>query len=112
MMFPRLALARYALLFVAISLFATSHANAADSALGNCQAVRLPVALAAGQPSDKIISATYCQPHTWADGPQQIDILTNGATYNSSYWDWPQDPVLYSYVDKTLQAGRATFNYD
>jgi pimeloyl-ACP methyl ester carboxylesterase len=28
------------------------------------------------------------------------------------YWDWPQDPTLYSYTVKTLQAGRATLAFD
>ena len=39
-------------------------------------------------------------------------MLTPGATYNGAYWDWPVDPALYSYVDKTLAACRATFDYD
>src|SRR5437016_7989226 len=112
MTFTRFFPAPCALLLVTISLFAVTQANAADNTLGSCQLVQLPVALASGQPSSNTISATYCQPFTWANGPHQIDILTNGATYNHSYWDWPQDPALYSYVDKTLQAGRATFNYD
>jgi pimeloyl-ACP methyl ester carboxylesterase len=94
------------------ALLTVNRAEAADSTLGHCQAVQLPVALAAGQPAGQTVSATYCQPVTWAPGPHQIDVLTAGATYDSLYWDWPENPTLYSYVDKTLQAGRATFNYD
>ncbi|HXP18308.1 MAG TPA: alpha/beta hydrolase [Streptosporangiaceae bacterium] len=54
----------------------------------------------------------YCVPVSWAPGPHEADLMTPGATYNSAYWDWPQDPALYSYADKTLQAGRAAFDYD
>jgi pimeloyl-ACP methyl ester carboxylesterase len=39
-------------------------------------------------------------------------VLTAGATYNGTYWDWPQQPARYSYVRKTLGAGRATVSYD
>ncbi len=85
---------------------------AADTGYGNCQNIRLPVAIAPGQPTSRTIAGIYCQPAVWAAGAHEVDVLTPGATYNSSYWNWPQDPALYSYVDKTLQAGRATFDYD
>jgi pimeloyl-ACP methyl ester carboxylesterase len=68
--------------------------------------------LAQGQHFSQRITGTYCQPYSWAHGQHQVDVLTEGATYNSSYWDWPQNPALYSYVDKTLGAGRATLAYD
>jgi pimeloyl-ACP methyl ester carboxylesterase len=84
----------------------------ADAVGGSCQSIRLPVALALGQPVGQTIAGTYCQPAVWAPGLHEADVLTPGATYDSSYWNWPQDPGLYSYVDKTLQAGRATFDYD
>lgn len=87
--------------------------SAADSpANGTCQVLRLPVALSPGGPADQTVVAHYCTPQEWANGPHAIDILTHGASYNSMYWDWPQDPSLYSYVNKTLQAGRATLAYD
>lgn len=91
-----------------------SSAATADAAQtqGSCRSVSLPVALAAGQHASQTISATYCVPLSWAAGPHQVDVLTPGATYNRSYWNWPVDPALYSYVAKTLQAGRATFDYD
>ena len=87
-------------------------AMAASSSDGTCRSISLPVALAVGQPARQTISATYCVPVTWASGPHEVDVTTPGATYNRSYWDWPIDPALYAYVDKTLQAGRATFDYD
>jgi pimeloyl-ACP methyl ester carboxylesterase len=93
-------------------LLSVGPADAASIAYGSCAVIRLPVALASGQSASQAISATYCQPHAWASGPREVDVLTPGATYNSAYWDWPQDPSLYSYMDKTLRAGRATFDYD
>ena len=36
----------------------------------------------------------------------------HGATYDRSYWDFPYDAPRYSYVGRTLEAGRATFSYD
>lgn len=91
---------------------AASTADAVSVAYGSCQSVRLPVALAPGQPARQAVSATYCQPLAWAGGQHEVDVMTPGATYNSAYWNWPQDPSLYSYLDKTLQAGRAAFDYD
>jgi pimeloyl-ACP methyl ester carboxylesterase len=96
---------------VAGGLLSNDHAIAAVVG-GNCQSIALPVALAPGQPASQSIAGSYCQPAVWAPGPPEVDVLTPGATYNASYWNWPQDPALYSYVDKTLAAGRATFDYD
>ncbi|HEX7963040.1 MAG TPA: alpha/beta fold hydrolase [Candidatus Saccharimonadales bacterium] len=79
---------------------------------GFCISHTVPVALAPGQPFNKKVYGTYCQPFHWAKGQHQLDVLVHGTTYSSTYWDWPQDPALYSYVDKTLAAGRATFAYD
>lgn len=87
-------------------------AATASTANGTCLHIVLRVALAAGQAADQVVSATYCQPAAWAGGPREVDVLTPGATYNSAYWDWPANPSLYSYMAKTLRAGRAAFDYD
>lgn len=79
---------------------------------GTCFNFNLPVSPAPGESQSWDIAATFCRPKQWAQGEHQVDVLTHGTTYNSTYWDWPQDPALYSYVDKTLAAGRATLNYD
>lgn len=79
---------------------------------GDCHNVTVPVALANGLPANKIIAGTLCTPYTWAENSHQVDVLVHGATYNRSYWDWPTNGTAYSYVDKTLGAGRATFTYD
>jgi pimeloyl-ACP methyl ester carboxylesterase len=100
-----------ALILGLCSIFAAEPANAANP-YGSCQDVSIPVALAAGQPANQTVAATFCTPATWTSGPHEIDVLVAGATYNRTYWDWPQSPDTYSYVDKTLQAHRATLNFD
>jgi len=89
-----------------------ARAYSAQTSDGNCQDVTLPVALRPGQPASQTLSGTYCEPLTWQDGPHEVDVLTPGATYDRTYWNWPVDPALYSYEDKTLATGRATFDYD
>ncbi len=84
----------------------------ADPVHWTCQSITLAVALTPGGPDSQAVLGTYCVPATWAAGPHEADVLTPGATYNGSYWDWPTDPALYSYLDKTLRAGRATLDYD
>src|SRR6185437_11444075 len=90
----------------------SARASAAQGPGGFCESVDLPVALSPRADLTQNVSGTYCAPRTWAAGPHEIDVLTPGASYNRLYWDWPVDPGLYSYVDKTLAAGRATFDYD
>jgi pimeloyl-ACP methyl ester carboxylesterase len=100
------------LLAVGWQFIAVGQAAAASAKYGNCQSIRLPVALAPGDPANQAIAGMYCVPVRWASGPHEVDVMTPGATYNSAYWDWPQNPALYSYVDKTLQAGRAALDYN
>lgn len=79
---------------------------------GNCQKINLSVSMTMGQPANQTLAGTLCQPTTWAVGPHQIDVMVHGAGFNSSYWDFPTQAPKYSYVSKTLRAGRATFAYD
>ncbi len=79
---------------------------------GWCASFSVPVAPAESQPRSWDVFITYCQPFNWAKGQRQADVLTHGATYTHTYWDWPQDPALYSYTDKVLADGRAVLNYD
>lgn len=79
---------------------------------GACQEVSIPVAVTEGGPADDTVAATLCTPHEWANDARQADVLVAGATYNREYWDSSFDPETYSYVDDTLAAGRATFNFD
>lgn len=103
------------LVIISVSLGAqpvSAQASAVAEYGGVCRSVDLPVALRPHQAAAQEVSGTYCEPRSWADGPHEVDVLTPGASYNRLYWNWPVDPELYSYVDKTLAAGRATFDYD
>jgi pimeloyl-ACP methyl ester carboxylesterase len=82
------------------------------SGKGRCASFNAPVASAPGRPRSWKVALIYCQPFKWAKGTHQVDVLTHGATYNHTYWDWEQNPSLYSYVGKTLADGRAILNYD
>lgn len=103
-------LRRYA---VVMSILAVAGAGVsvgdAAAAPGPCRDFRIPVALGEGLPADQQVAATLCDP---SGSTPEVDILVSGATYNRLYWDWPQNPDLYSYVRKTLEAGRATFTFD
>ncbi|NUR25802.1 MAG: alpha/beta hydrolase [Catenulispora sp.] len=85
----------------------TAPVHAAGST--SCTDVRLPVSLSPGLPATETIDGALCLP---AAGTPQIDVLVHGAAYNRTYWDWPVEPATYSYVRRTLSAGRATFAYD
>lgn len=86
---------------------ATGGAPVAAS-LGTCSPHRLPVTLADHTTAD--VSGTLCMP---ANGrPITVLALVHGATYNASYFDWPQDPGTHSFVWSALAAGYATFDLD
>lgn len=83
----------------------------ANSEPGTCEEVALPVSLAPGLPQNKTLSATFCQPKKWSDGPHRVDVMIHGGTYNRTAWDFPVG-TFYSFVNRTLDAGRATFAFD
>ncbi|MEU7765612.1 alpha/beta hydrolase [Nocardia sp. NPDC049190] len=99
-------------MFASTFLVTAAPASAASDKPGTCREVAVPVALSDGGPQDNTVAATLCTPSVWAPGEHRIDVLVAGATYNRTYWDWPQDPQADSYVDLTLAAGRATFDFD
>src|SRR5690348_16480272 len=75
---------------------------------GLCGQIPLHVSLAPGQPARQYVSGTFCYPFK-PDRSRGIDVLVHGATYDRTYWDSPFDYPEYSYVNRTLQAGRAVF---
>jgi pimeloyl-ACP methyl ester carboxylesterase len=83
--------------------------RAAAAASPACSTLRIPVALASGTPVSDAISALYCTP---ARATGTLAVLVPGATYNLSYFDWPQVPGLYNFTDKELRAGRAVLDID
>jgi pimeloyl-ACP methyl ester carboxylesterase len=76
---------------------------------GWCLTFTTKVAPAAEQPRSWKVLADFCQPFRFT---RTVDVLTHGATYTHTYWDWEQQPELYSYVGRALADGRATLAYD
>ena len=84
----------------------------ASASASNCQMLTIPVAPGPGLPNSEYIAGMLCLPAVFAKNTRQLDILVHGATYDRNYWDFPVQYPNYSYVQRTLQAGRATFAYD
>ncbi len=77
----------------------------------SCQEITRTVAIGPGLPADQTVRGTLCVPAHF-NGDSAVDVLVHGATYNRAYWDWPTNSPQYSYVQRTLLAGRATLAYD
>ncbi|GLY77287.1 alpha/beta hydrolase [Actinoallomurus iriomotensis] len=58
------------------------------------------------------IYGELCVPEGAGGRARTVQLLVHGGTYDHNYFDWPQDPGRYSYVDKALKAGYPTFNVD
>lgn len=89
---------------------ATASTAPPQAAIRHCTTVSIPVSLSPGGPATDHVAAEYCLPYGWH--PDTVDVLVPGATYDHVYWDWPVDPALYNYTDKTLAAGRAVIDVD
>lgn len=89
--------------------FADAPAQAVSSR--NCQEVQVPVALAVGLPKTERLAGQLCLPSTWHES-RQVDVLVAGTSYDRNYWDFGYNDSQYSYVNKTLSEGRATFAFD
>jgi len=95
-----------------LSLFSLFFFFLPESAFADtCQSATIHVGLALGLPKNQTVSGTLCTPSSYTSGTQ-VDVLVHGASYNRIYWDFPTNYPQYSYVKKTLGAGRATFAYD
>lgn len=84
---------------------------AAAAARSTCERVEIAVALTPGLPKNQKLVGTHCTPSS-PSIVRSIDVLVPGGTYGSLYWDFPFDNGHYSYVNRTLAANRATFNFD
>ena len=78
---------------------------------GICSPVRMHVALAPQTAKRQYISGTFCSPLKLGS-VSSVDVLVHGFGYDRSYWDSAYQHPKYSYVSRTLQAGRAVFYYD
>jgi pimeloyl-ACP methyl ester carboxylesterase len=75
-----------------------------------CDTVTFDVALAPDQPQVFQLSGELCS--RGEIDRRTVQVLVHGATYNHTYWDWPQHPELYSYVHYATAAGFATLALD
>ncbi|MDQ0382694.1 alpha/beta fold hydrolase [Amycolatopsis thermophila] len=80
----------------------------AEAAVPTCWDDRVPVALAPGLPAAQAVAVRLCVPGD--DTPDLVQLLVPGATYNSSYWDFPVK--RNSYVDFMNAHGRATITFE
>lgn len=92
-------------------LAAASPAKPSAPHAGVCRSFRWHVALAPHTAKTQYISGTFCSPFK-PDRSRAVDVLVHGFGYDRSYWDSAYQYPQYSYVNRTLQAGRAVFYYD
>ncbi len=76
--------------------------------LGTCRDVRLPVTLPTGQA--ETLAAHRCEPRRGRHNT--VLVLVHGATYDSTYWSWPQAPAAHSFTWAALAAGYAVLAVD
>src|SRR5260370_40878296 len=124
-LFPRLSHRSLVLITLVLGcsfIFSTqSYANTVIALGGSsCQVVNVPVALAAGQPSQYTIYGQLCLPKD-DQGSQRyntVQLLIHGGVYSHLYWDWPSIPghpdwsYRYSAVRYLTNNGYSTFNID
>src|SRR3989442_1819269 len=73
----------------------------------SCVAMDIPTPIAAA--ADAFLHGTLCVP---ANARQVLQVLVPGATYDSTYWDFPFEPETYSYRRAANKAGYATLTID
>jgi len=79
-----------------------------------CQSgIRIPVALAPGQPATSTISGELCSTLAEQSPGTTVQLLISGATYTHDYWDFGTiDGIRYSYARSVAARGLATFAID
>jgi pimeloyl-ACP methyl ester carboxylesterase len=98
--------------YLVFSFTTQAHADSlTSSGVGACHSYNIGnIALASGQPANNTIYGQLCFP---AKGPTHtVMFLIHGGTYDHTYWDWPQNPSLYSGVRYFTASGYTTFNID
>jgi pimeloyl-ACP methyl ester carboxylesterase len=78
----------------------TSVAVPASAARASCNAMTFPVTVATLTQASSV-SGTLCRKTNGAND-RTVVITAHGATYNRSYWDWPQKPQSYSLIRRLL----------
>src|SRR5262249_13533545 len=75
-----------------------------------CHDVTFAVALSPGDAQVHQVFGVLC-----AQGSvhgKTIQIALHGSSYSHVYWDWPQEPEIYSYVRRATAAGYAVLDLD
>jgi pimeloyl-ACP methyl ester carboxylesterase len=78
------------------------------ASLGHCVTTHTPVVLPDGSKAQ--IAGQMCTPR--GARPATVQVTVHGATCDSDYWNWPQQPTAYNYVWKALAAGYAVYDVD
>lgn len=91
-----------------LSPISPAAANAATSPdTATCRDADIPVSLPVGSAT---MHGRLCLPPGAV--PSTVMVMVPGASYNSTYWDFPYRPELYSFRRAMNRAGYATFTLD
>jgi len=94
-----------AFVLAASVVFGLSAAPASADSIA-CQEYLVPVTVPV---SGSYMAGQLCQP---AGGSDLVMVLVPGATYNSTYWNFPYDPSVYNFRLAMNNAGYATMTVD
>ncbi|QFZ21638.1 alpha/beta hydrolase [Saccharothrix syringae] len=95
---------RHSLAVGLVTLLVATSLTSASAATLACRDVDAPVTVLGGR---HVVHGTLCTPPS---GATTVQLLVPGATYNSSYWDFPDGRHSFRAVQN--QAGFATFTAD
>jgi len=84
--------------------------SASAAAEKQCQQVTRTVTLSSTDLTPYHVVGWLCWQGALAH--KTVQFLEHGLSYDHNYWDWPQQPNKYSYVDAATKTGYATFNID
>lgn len=94
---------------LAIAMLVPSSAGAAGAGL-RCQDVTFGVTLSPGNATSYDVFGVLCARGSLHN--KTIQIALHGSTYSHTYWDWPYQPLIYSYTRWATTAGYAVLNLD
>jgi pimeloyl-ACP methyl ester carboxylesterase len=86
------------------------HAPEASATARVCHELYVPVTFSEAVPN-AVVYGELCRPKQ-GEWPSKILFFVHGSTHNHYMWDFPFKAKDYSYVEKALAGGWATFNID
>jgi len=105
---PRFALGL--LCALALAALVPSSAAAAKASGLRCEELSFDVTLSPSDATVYNVFGVLCARGSIHN--KTIQIALHGATYSHTYWDWPYQPQLYSYVRSATAAGYAVLDLD